>query len=136
MDDEAAIRDLAVRLLGALGYEAEGAADGTDALHRYREAQEAGAPFAAVIADLTVPGGMGGKDLAEHLREFDPAARIVVSSGYANDPILADFSRYGFRGVLVKPYRLGELREALHGALDGDGPDPGTGSPRKREETS
>jgi DNA-binding NarL/FixJ family response regulator len=73
----------------------------------------AGRPFDGVIMDLTVPGGMGGKDAVKKLRELYPAAKVIVSSGYSNDPIMADFSTYGFSGVVSKPYTIQNLGETV-----------------------
>lgn len=117
MDDDAAIRSLVSRLLGQLGYSVEAVADGAAAVERYREALEAGRPFDAVIMDLTIPGRMGGREAIEHLRALDPGVRAIVSSGYSDDPVLADHARYGFCGVLSKPYRAADLAAALAQAL-------------------
>jgi len=70
-----------------------------------------------VVLDITVPGGMGGREAVARLKGLDPDARAIVSSGYSNDPILADFRRYGFRGIAVKPYDLRSLSRALRDAL-------------------
>jgi PAS domain S-box-containing protein len=113
MDDEEMVRNLVARLLRASGYEVVGAADGHQAVEIYREALRAGERFSAVIMDLTIPGGMGGREAIARLRELDPDVRAVVSSGYSNDPIMASHAEYGFRGVLTKPYVLAELRETL-----------------------
>ena len=113
MDDEEALRDVAVDILGAIGYEGTAVKDGAEVLAEYRAAMEAGRPFDVVIMDLTVPGGMGGKETVGKLLEIDPAAKAVVSSGYSNDPVMSDYRRYGFRGVIAKPYRIRELGEIL-----------------------
>ncbi len=113
MDDEEVLRNVAVDLLATIGYEGTAVRDGAEALAAYRAAMEAGSPFDAVIMDLTVPGGMGGKEAVGKLLEIDPGAKAVVSSGYSNDPVMSDFRRYGFRGVIAKPYRLQELGEVL-----------------------
>ncbi|MER3404267.1 MAG: hypothetical protein C4289_03075, partial [Chloroflexota bacterium] len=80
-------------------------------------AQEAGRPFDAVIMDLTVPGQMGGREAIERLRALDPDVRAIVSSGYSDDPVMGDYARYGFCGVLSKPYRAADLAAALAQAL-------------------
>ncbi len=113
MDDEPDILTLSQVVLKRLGYEVEVASDGTEALRRYRAAAEAGKPFDAVIMDLTVPGGMGGKEAIRHFREFDPQVRAIVSSGYSNDPVMADFQKHGFRGVVAKPYQIADLAKTL-----------------------
>jgi CheY-like chemotaxis protein len=120
MDDEGGIRDLGRELLRALGAECETAADGADMLAQYRAAQAAGRPFDIVILDLTVPGGMGGREAMEELLRFDPAARAIVSSGYSRDPVLANHTAHGFRGVLPKPYTLDQMRTVVGEVLAGD----------------
>jgi len=114
MDDEPNILNFSHVALKRLGYEVELARDGAEALRRYREAAEAGKPFDAVIMDLTIPGGMGGKEAIKHLLELDSQAKAIVSSGYSNDPVMAEFQKYGFRGVVAKPYEIRELARVLH----------------------
>ena len=113
MDDEELIRNVSTAMLQQLGYEAHAANDGEEAITRYLQAKKDGQPFDLVIMDLTVPGGMGGKEAIGHLRQLDPLVKAVVSSGYANDPIMANFSEYGFCGVAPKPFSLQELSELL-----------------------
>jgi len=113
MDDEELIRNVSTAMLTQLGYEAYTATDGEEAITRYLQAQKDGQPFDLVIMDLTVPGGMGGKETIAHLRQIDPQVKAVVSSGYANDPIMANFKEYGFCGVAPKPFGLQELSELL-----------------------
>jgi PAS domain S-box-containing protein len=119
MDDEEAIRELAGDLLSIMGYEVETVADGAQAVLSYDRAGEAGAPFDLVILDLTVPGGMGGKEALERLLRLDRNVRAIVSSGYSNDPIMADYAKYGFSGVIPKPYNAVQLGEAVKRALAG-----------------
>ncbi len=121
MDDEPLIRGLASRTLAALGYEPVPAADGATAVSAFREAREQGAPFRAVLLDLTVPGGMGGKEAAARILEIDPAAVLVVSTGYSNDPIMSDFQAYGFAGAVAKPYVASALAAEMTRLL-ADGP--------------
>ncbi len=117
MDDEAAICDIAAAMLGYLGYEVDTCADGTTATRLYEAALIAGRPYAAVIMDLTIPGGMGGKEAAKLILDRRPGARLIVSSGYSHDPIMADYLTYGFCGVLAKPYKVAELGRVLTNAL-------------------
>ena len=94
-------------------YEVEAARDGAEAIELYKKAFDSTKSFDAIIMDLTIPGGMGGKEAVKKLLEIDPKAKAIVSSGYANDPILSDFKEYGFRDVLNKPYEIDELNEIL-----------------------
>ena len=114
MDDEEMVRDVLERLLARLGYEAEFARDGGEALEIFVQAHGSGQTFAAVILDLTVPGGMGGKETMARLLDIDPQIKAIVSSGYSDDPIMADFQKYGFSGVIAKPYRISELGKILY----------------------
>ncbi len=113
MDDEEIIRSMAADMLHMLGYDAEQAFDGDEALRMYGNAFAAGRRYDAVIMDLTVPEGNGGKEVIGRLLEMDPSAVAIVSSGYSNDPVMASFRDYGFRGVLAKPYGIDELGEVL-----------------------
>lgn len=118
MDDEDMIREITGELLQNLGYQVEFAKNGNEAIDTYKEARDSGRPFDAVILDLTIPGGMGGKETVKGLLDIDPATRAIVSSGYSNDPIMADFKEYGFCGVIIKPYRLAELNQTLQNILN------------------
>jgi PAS domain S-box-containing protein len=113
MDDEDAIREMAAAALSMFGYLPEVACDGEEMLELYRQAQEGGEPFDAVIMDLTVPGGMGGKEAVRKLLELDPQALAIASSGYSEDPVMANFRDYGFVGIVSKPYSLQELDDTL-----------------------
>lgn len=104
-------------LLTNVGYEVETAPDGVEAAVLYKEAFETSHPFAAVILDLTVPGGMGGKETALELLKIDSRARIIVSSGYSNDQVMADFKKYGFRGAVAKPYKIEDLCHIVHAVV-------------------
>ncbi len=114
MDDEEMIRAVAGQMLTRIGYAVEFAANGEEAIEYFEEARMSGAPFDAVILDLTIPGGMGGLKAIERLREIDPEVIAIVSSGYSDDPVLADYEKYGFQGALPKPYKIFELSEVLH----------------------
>lgn len=117
MDDEAAIRDIAAAMLGYLGCEVETCDDGAEAVRRYRLARVDDRPFAAVLMDLTIPGGMGGREAAQQILSTDPQASLIVSSGYSHDPVLADYTLHGFQGVLPKPYKVADLQQVLASVL-------------------
>jgi DNA-binding NarL/FixJ family response regulator len=95
------------------------AQDGQMALVLYAKALRSGRPFDAVILDLTIPGGMGGKETIQKLLEIDAKAKVIVSSGYSNDPIMADYKAYGFSGVVSKPYTIHQLSEAVRKIIEG-----------------
>ena len=113
MDDEDFIREIATEILQFQGYDVKACSDGREAIERFREAREHNAPFACVILDLTVPGGMGGKEAAPLLLKVDPDAVLLVSSGYSNDPVIADYRQYGFSGAISKPFDAGKLVEEI-----------------------
>jgi PAS domain S-box-containing protein len=113
MDDEEGIRKLSKQRLNQLGYETELAKDGSQAIDLYKKAMDSGRPFDAVILDLTVKRGMGGKDAVKALLKIDPQVNAIVSNGYSNDPVMTDFRAYGFTGSLAKPNKKEDLIEAL-----------------------
>ena len=113
MDDEKAIRNIASKMLECLSYQVTACCNGAEAISLFKEAQESGRPYRIVILDLTIAGGMGGKETARHLLALDPSACLIVSSGYSNDPVLADFRSYGFHASLPKPYRLSDMEKVL-----------------------
>jgi CheY-like chemotaxis protein len=117
MDDDEAVKDTLRQILNYLGYSAEFVGDGSEAVRRYAEALEAGRRFDLVIMDLTIPGGMGGKEAIQHLKKIDTNVTAIVSSGYSNDPVMSNFREYGFAGMVLKPYRVGELSEQISKVL-------------------
>ena len=117
MDDEDLVLSTSDMMLRHLGYDTVLTRDGDEAVEAYRRALDAGQPFDAVIVDLTVPGGMGGKDALVHLLSLDPDAKVIVSSGYSTDPVMAQYAAHGFAAVVTKPYKVGELDRALKEAL-------------------
>jgi CheY-like chemotaxis protein len=114
MDDEEMVRKVAQEMLATLGHDIVSAEDGRKAIELFRQAREAGSPFDLVILDLTVKGGMGGEEAIRKLRDIDPDVKAVVSSGYADSPVVADYRAYGFSAVLNKPYRIDGLRKCLN----------------------
>jgi PAS domain S-box-containing protein len=120
MDDEEEVREIAQAMLEELGYSVECAKNGSDTVDLYRKRKEKGTPFSAVIMDLTIPGGMGGKEAINFLLKIDPNVKAIVSSGYSTDPVMANYREYGFVAVLRKPYRPQEMSTILHDCLSSD----------------
>jgi len=118
MDDEDIIRETLGKMLKRLGYTVSTAADGHKAINLYQKARHLNEPFDLVMMDLTIAGGMGGKETVQKLLELDPAAKVIVSSGYSNDPVMADYQNYGFCGILPKPYKIEDVNQILHDLLD------------------
>ena len=121
MDDETPICDLAAELLTREGFVVETAADGAEAIRKYSAARDAGRPFDAVILDLTVRVGMGGREAVLRLKHLDPDVRAIVSSGYSQDPMMTRYRDYGFRGVVSKPYDVSELVQGIEEAVGSEG---------------
>lgn len=119
MDDEEPIRALASAALRRLGYDVETVADGSEAIESYKKAMAEKRPFTAVILDLTIRGGMGGGETIRRLRAIDPQVRAIVSSGYSEDAIMANYREHGFVAAIEKPYRLQELSQVLQHVTDG-----------------
>ena len=113
MDDDQIVRQTIGDMLNHLGYEVAFATEGHEAIKIYKKDMEAGCRFDAVIMDLTIPGGMGGKEAIRKLLEIDPGVRAIVSSGYSSDPIMANHVKYGFVGVVAKPCRIKNLGEVI-----------------------
>lgn len=114
MDDERLVLDTVTRMLQHLGHEVTKANEGAEAVERYREQLADGRRFDFVIMDLTVVGGMGGREAAQQILALDPAAQIIVSSGYSEGAEMANYEELGFVSILAKPYTLDNLREALN----------------------
>ena len=119
MDDAKAVRDVTGAMLSYIGYDVEFARDGREAIALYREAKQSEEPFDAVILDLTVQGGMGGKEAIQLLLALDPHIRAIISSGYSGDPIMSEYREYGFKTAILKPYKMEELEEILERLIRG-----------------
>jgi PAS domain S-box-containing protein len=117
MDDEDYIRLFIERMLESLGYEATTVANGWEAIQAYRRAEESGMPFHACILDLTIPGGMGGKVVAQRILEIRSDAMLVATSGYSDDPVVSEPGAHGFRGSMSKPFLREDLARLLEGLL-------------------
>lgn len=117
MDDEDIVLNVLSGMLKKIGYEVVSARDGGEALNKYQIAHGNGQPFEAVILDLTVPGGLGGQETMEILKKIDPRVKVIVSSGYSDNPIMADYEKYGAHGVISKPYRIPELSKVIHDVI-------------------
>jgi two-component system, cell cycle sensor histidine kinase and response regulator CckA len=118
MDDEKIVRKALKKILETLGFKVEPVKEGKEALLKYKENLKNKQPFDVVILDLTVPGGMGGKETIKKLLEIDPNVKALVSSGYSNDPVMAKYKDYGFKGIIVKPYDASALSEAVGKLLE------------------
>jgi PAS domain S-box-containing protein len=114
MDDEESVLEVAGEMLKRLGYEFVLTRGGTEAVTQYKKAMDSGQPFDAVITDLTVPGNMGGVETLQRLKELDPQVKVIVSSGYSNDPVMAKFESYGFADYIMKPYKINDLSKVCH----------------------
>jgi len=119
MDDEDMVRNVVDRMLTQCGCTASFARDGEEMIQLYKESLNSGRPFDAVIIDLIIAGGMGGREAVRRLLEADPNATAVVSSGYCDDAIMSDFKKFGFKGALAKPYSISELGKVLYDVIFG-----------------
>ncbi|RPH39569.1 MAG: response regulator [Desulfobulbaceae bacterium] len=117
MDDEEMIRDIASSILTHLGFKVTTCADGDEAVELYKNSIESGIPFLAVIMDLTIPGGLGGKEAAEKILTVSPKACLIASSGYSNDLIMSNHQEYGFSRAIAKPYNIHEVEQVLGSLL-------------------
>ncbi|MCK4838756.1 MAG: response regulator, partial [Desulfobulbaceae bacterium] len=117
MDDEESLRDVSKGMLTSLGHEVKLAEDGREAIELFEVAMASGDKFDLVILDLTVPGGIGGGDAAKEILACDPEAKLIVSSGYSNSPIMASCRDYGFCDAIVKPYSLEKLSGVIEKAF-------------------
>jgi CheY-like chemotaxis protein len=112
--------DIAGEILSFIGYTVQFARDGEEAVALYRQALQASEPFSAVIMDLTIPGGMGGREAVKKIAEIDPHVKAIVTSGYSNDPIIHEYSNHGFAGAILKPYNVSELGKVVAQIVEGE----------------
>ncbi len=113
MDDEEIVRNVAAAMLEKSGSTVEFASAGEEAVNKYISAGKAGRPFDVVFMDLVIPGGMGGKEAVKRILAVNPEANVIVSSGYSTDPVLANFREYGFKGRIIKPFKMANLNAEI-----------------------
>jgi PAS domain S-box-containing protein len=118
MDDDEMVRKVAQAMLSMLDHEVVLARNGAEALSLYRKHQDSGEPIDLVIMDLTIPGGMGGKEAVKEIHAINPAAKVIVSSGYSNDPVMAYYKEYGFAAAIVKPFRIQDVLGIINQLLE------------------
>jgi len=118
MDDEVLVRDTAREMLECTGFDVEVANDGEEALTIYQKALRDGLPFHAIILDLIVPGGLGGRETVTEILKLNSQAKVIISSGNIEDEIVNNFSTYGFSAAINKPYDLFELHATLQKIVD------------------
>ena len=117
MDDDEMVRTVTQAMLAQLGHEVEHSKNGEEAVKLYLEASNTNNKYDLVIMDLTIPGGMGGQEAVQKVLAIDSSAKVIVSSGYSNDPVMASYNEYGFCGAVVKPYQLQELSKVISQVL-------------------
>jgi len=120
MDDEPLIRNSVREFLENCGYQVSVAEDGLAAIGMFKQMKENASSFDVVIMDLTIPGGMGGKEAIKHILALDSQARVIVSSGYSNDPVMSNYQEYGFCNVVTKPYKMEELSAKIKESMELD----------------
>ena len=118
LDDDGLILEVLSEILSSLGYDVVGTLDGAETCEKYIQAHDRGEPFDVVVMDITIPGGMGGQEAIPHILAVDPQARVIVSSGYAHDPIMANYKDYGFVSALAKPYDVSTVGTAIKNVMD------------------
>jgi CheY-like chemotaxis protein len=117
VDDDDIVREVGKEILADLGYQVTALSNGSDAIEVFAAARLSPSPIDAVILDLTIPGGMGGKETLQRLRRIAPDIKAIVSSGYSDDPVMANPESYGFMGVISKPYDIDEMAALLRKIL-------------------
>jgi CheY-like chemotaxis protein len=119
MDDEELVRSTTAEMLAEMGFSVDEAINAPQAISLYDRSLHDHEPYDLVILDLSIPGEMGGKECFARLRELDPDITAIVASGYCNDPIIDDFTAYGFRGVVTKPYSFDQLGATVTNVING-----------------
>jgi len=119
MDDDEIVRAVVEKLLRNAGYDVTCTCDGTEAINKYKESCDKNEKFDAVLMDLTIPGGMGGKEAISKMLEIDPQAKVIVSSGYSTDPVLHKYKEFGFAGVIRKPFKIDEFTQVMAKTIGG-----------------
>lgn len=120
MEDEEAVGNIGSKMLDHLGYEVDLVDNGDDAIKMYKDAIQSNHPYAAVILDLTIPGGTGGRKCIGKLLEIDPEVKAIVTSGYSTDPVMSDHRKYGFKGVLPKPFEIKNIAGTLKKVIENE----------------
>ncbi len=113
LDDEALILNMVKDMLEVLDYRCDTAVHGLEAVSMYEDAMKSGEMYCAVVVDLTLPDGISGLDAAKKILELDSDAPLIVSSGYSDEPVMANYKKYGFRAALPKPYTMMGLKEVI-----------------------
>ena len=113
MDDEISIRNITRQVLNDMGHQVSVARNGEEAMEAVIAAYENNVPYDIIMLDLTIPGGKGGADIVNEIKLIDPQVKIIASSGYATDPVMAKYDEYGFDDRLMKPYRLHQLKSII-----------------------
>ena len=117
MDDEAMMRDISRLMITSFGHEVLLAENGHEAIEIYKEYHKTNRIVDIIIMDITIPGGMGGKDAVQQILKINPEAKVIVASGYANDPLMANYKEYGFKASIAKPFRMSELNKLINQVL-------------------
>lgn len=117
MDDEEIVADIAKQMLEYMGYEVTVVEDGEKAIAEFRLSMEGDSPYNLIIMDLNIPNGMGGMEAIQHILKLDEHAKVLVSTGYSNDPIVDDYRKHGFSGCIAKPFDLQGLQDAVDRSL-------------------
>lgn len=121
MDDEDMVLEMTEKILNHIGFKVVSVRDGDRAVAEYMAAKESGESFDVVILDLTVPGGMGGREAISRLLDFDPGVKAIIMSAYYNDPVMANFKKYGLKGVITKPFNIAKMKDVLNEVMKGEG---------------